>query len=36
MLTLAIQHIAETIAGTLAKEVIVPYLPLGRATFRRR
>ena len=27
MLTLAIQHIAETIAGTLAKEVIVPYLP---------
>ena len=27
MLTLAIQHIVEHIAGTLAKEVIVPFLP---------
>lgn len=27
MLTLAIQHIVEHIAGTLAKEVVVPFLP---------
>lgn len=27
MLTLAIQHIVENIAGTLAREVIVPFLP---------
>lgn len=27
MLTLAIQHVVETIAGTLSKEVIVPLLP---------
>ena len=33
MLTLAIQHIAETIAGTLAKEVIVPYLPSAAQLF---
>lgn len=27
MLTLAIQYIVEHIAGTLAKEVVVPFLP---------
>lgn len=27
MLTLAIQHVVEHIAGTLAREVVVPFLP---------
>ena len=36
MLTLAIQHIVEHIAGTLAKEVVVPFLPSTTLLFDAR
>ena len=36
MLTLAIQHVVEHIAGTLAREVIVPFLPSTTLLFDAR